>query len=113
MSERFVTFKSCVFIDSLIVGIKSEEYNNHCLLLQGHIPGELSRKSVAAAFWECELYNELLEMNLVEEWSFTKEKTYSNSSGSKNAAVEFIVCSQVTTSYDHICYEGCLKKGRV
>lgn len=52
-------------------------------------------------------------MNLAEEWSFTKEKTYSNLSGSKDAAVEFIVHSQVTTSYDHKCYEGCQNKGRV
>ena len=52
-------------------------------------------------------------MDLAEKWSFTKEKTYSNSSGSKDAAVEFIVRSQVTTSYDHKCYEGCQNKGMV
>ena len=52
-------------------------------------------------------------MDLAEKWSFTKEKTYSNSSGSKDAVVEFIVQSQVTTSYGHKCYEGCRNKGIV
>ncbi|CAB4011939.1 Hypothetical predicted protein [Paramuricea clavata] len=81
---------------------------------KAHVPGELNRKSVAAAFdWECELYNELLDMDLAEKWSFTKEQTCSNSAGSKDAAAEFIVRSQVATSYDHKCYEGCQNKGIV
>jgi hypothetical protein len=50
-------------------------------------------------------------MDLTEKWCFTKEKTFSNSSGSKDAAAEFIVRSQVAVSYDHKCYEGCQNKG--
>ena len=52
-------------------------------------------------------------MDLAEKWSFTKDKTYSNLSGSKDAAVEFIVSNQVTKSYDHKCCEGCRNKGMV
>jgi hypothetical protein len=81
--------------------------------IKAHIPGELSRKCVAAAFWECELYDELLEMNLTEKWSFTKDAVSKEFTCSKDAAAEFIVRSRVSTSYSHICYQGCQNKGTV
>ncbi len=75
------------------------------------IPGELSRKSVAAAFWEYELYEELLDMDLAEKWTFNKDANSNNFCGSKDAAAEFIVRNRVSTSYDHECFEGCQSKG--
>lgn len=82
---------------------------------KAHIPGELNRKSVAAAFLEYGLYQELLDMNLADKWSFTKDAVSNNLTGSKDAAAEFVVRSRVSTSYNHTCYdyEGCQNKGTV
>lgn len=78
---------------------------------KAHIPGELHRKSVAIAFWEYELYQELLDMGIANTWVLTKEKVATNFSGSKDAAVEYIVTNRISTAYSHECHQGCRSKG--
>ncbi|CAB3992555.1 Hypothetical predicted protein, partial [Paramuricea clavata] len=79
-----------------------------------HIPGELHRKSVAIAFWEYELYQELCDMGIdciASKWVFTKAQVATNLSGSKDAATEYIVANQVSNTYGHECFKGCGSKG--
>lgn len=52
-------------------------------------------------------------MNIADKWSFTKDANFSNFSGSKDAAAEFIVQKRASTFYNHNCYEGCQNKGPV
>ena len=86
-------------------------YNTHLYFFEACMPGELSRKSVAAAFWEYELYEELMDMDMVEKWVFNTDANFNNFCGSKDAAVEFIVRNRVSMSYGHECFEGCQSKG--
>lgn len=56
------------------------------------MPGELSRKSVANAFWEFELQQELIDRDLFEKWLFNKSAVVANNfCGSKAASTEFVV----------------------
>ena len=71
-----------------------------------HIIGELHRKTVANAFWECELYEELSQSNINDKWSFTKECN-------ENNAIEYMVRKRTSTTYDHKCHQGCALKGRL
>lgn len=82
-----------------------------------HIPGELDRKSVAAAFWEQELYQELSDIGIENKWEFTcKQATKDHADGnklmgSKEDAIQYIVQKRVHQTYTHECYEGCKSKG--
>ena len=78
-----------------------------------HIVGVIHRKTVAKAFWECELYDELLQSNMNDKWSFTKEENENELSGTKDNAVEYIVRKRTSTTYDHECHLGCAAKGRL
>ena len=86
-------------------------YNTHLHFFQACMPGELSRKSVAAAFWKYELYEELMDMDIAEKWVFNTDANFNNLCGSKDAAVEFIVRNRMSMSYGHECFEGCQSKG--
>ena len=45
---------------------------------------------MANAFWECELYDELLHNSISHMWSFTSKKREDGLSGTKDDAVEYI-----------------------
>lgn len=66
---------------------------------------------MARAFWECELYEELLDSDLVDKWSFTVKPSSVDLAGSKDAAAEYIVRSRAALTYSHECHEGCRNKG--
>ncbi len=86
-----------------------------CLIsfILAHIIGELHRKTVANAFWECELYEELSQSNISDKWSFTKECNENELSGTKDSAIESMVRKRTSTTYDHECHQGCALKGRL
>ena len=74
--------------------------------------GEIHRKTVANAFWECELYDELLQNSISHMWSFTSKKREDGLSGTKDDAVEYIVKNRTSTTYNHICHQSCAAKGK-
>jgi hypothetical protein len=78
-----------------------------------HIIGKLHPKTVANAFWEYELYEELSQSNLSDKWSFTKECNENELSGMKDNAMEYMVRKQTSTTYGHECHRGCALKGRL
>lgn len=82
--------------------------------LVAHIPGKLNRKSVATAFWECELYEELVDLGVDDKWLFTKhipDSPHNDLVGPKDAAAEYVVRQRTATTYDHECHTGCQNKG--
>lgn len=90
-------------------------HHRYVSFILAHIIGELHRKTVANAFWECELYEELSQSNISDKWLFTKEDPGNENelSGMKDDAIEYIVRKRTSTTYDHECHRGCALKGRL
>ena len=70
-------------------------------------------KTVANAFWKCEMYEELSQSKISDKWSFTNENNKNELSGTKDNAIEYMVRKRTSTTYDHKCHQSCALKGRL
>lgn len=75
------------------------------------MPGELSAKVIAKAFWHREVEEELGELGLRESWVLCKES--GSLAGNYDHAMEMVDRMRCDHLYLHNCSEHCKSKGTI
>ena len=82
---QILVFGVC-YILVILEAINNYKLFSH-IIVEAVLPGELSAKSVANTFWKKEVYQELDDLNIRNQWTFKKHND--NLSGTYDHAMEY------------------------